>query len=216
MAAAMTMRPAGLYRLKPEIQRLLLPVVDALVARGTSADALTFAAIPVAAIGGICLALFDRVPILAIVVPVAAALRLILNLLDGQVARSTGTTHPMGEMLNELGDRAADTLFIGGLAFVAAVGPWLALSAVVASLLASYAGITARAIGAPRQYGGIMSKPGRMIVLAVAAPLALILAASWPLVVAAWLILGGALLTLTVRLIATRRALAGGIDGART
>jgi len=201
-------RPAGLYRVKPEAQRLLRPIVGALVSRGVSADGVTLAAIPVAAFGGLCLALSDTWPVLLLAVPVLAALRLVLNLLDGQVARQTGTTHAMGEVLNEIGDRVSDILFIGGLAFVAAVGPALGFAAVIAALLASYAGVTASVVGAGRQYGGVMSKPGRMITLAVMGPLAYMLDASWPLVAAAWLITVGGLMTLAQRLWATRRALA--------
>ena len=198
---------AGLYRIKPAAQRPVRPLVDASISRGVSADALTLAAIPVAALAGLCLALSDSAPVLLVAVPFLAALRLVLNLVDGQVARQTGTTHALGEVLNELGDRISDVLFIGGLAFVAVVGPALALSAVIAALLASFVGITARAVAAPRQYGGVMSKPGRMIVLAVAAPLALLLGDAWPLAAAAWLILSGALVTLGQRLVATRNAL---------
>jgi CDP-diacylglycerol--glycerol-3-phosphate 3-phosphatidyltransferase len=195
----------GLYRTKPAAQRLVEPLVDACVARGVSADVVTLAAVPVAALGGLGLALSDAAPVLLLAVPFAAAARLVLNLIDGQVARRTGTTHPFGEVLNEVGDRVADVLFIGGLAFVAAVGPLLALAAVVAALLASYAGAVARATGAPRQYGGVMSKPGRMVVLAVAAPLAFFVDDGWPLVAGAWLILIGSLLTLAQRLRSTRR-----------
>ena len=203
------MRPAGLYRVKPEAQRMLRPLEDALVSRHVSADTLTIAAVPAAALGGLCLALSDQVPPLLLLVPFLAAARLVLNLLDGLVARRTGTAHAMGELLNELGDRLADSVFIGGLCFVAGVGPLLALSAVIAALLASYVGITARALGAPRQYGGIMSKPGRMIVLAIAAPLAFFVAQSWPLAAAAWIILIGSTVTLVQRVAATRRAVHG-------
>jgi len=208
-------RPAGLYRVKPEAQRVLRPMVGALVSRGVSADGVTLAAIPVAALGGLCLALSDTRPALLLAVPVLAALRLVLNLLDGQVARRTGTTHAMGEVLNEMVDRISDVLFIGGLAFIAAVGPALGLAAVIAALLASYAGITASAVGAGRQYGGVMSKPGRMITLAVMGPLAFMLGVSWPLVAAAWLIIVGGLLTLAQRLRATRRALEAGESESR-
>lgn len=194
----------GLYRTKPAAQRLVSPLVDWCVERGVSADAVTLAAIPVAALGGACLALSDELPALLLAVPVLAAVRLVLNLIDGQVARRTGSTHAWGEVLNELGDRVADVLFIGGLAFVSAVEPLLALGAVIAALLASYAGVVARATGAPRQYGGVMSKPGRMIVLAVAAPLAFITAEGWPLVAGAWVVLLGSLVTLGQRLRSTR------------
>lgn len=213
-AARLSARPAGpggvspvyegLYRTKPAAQRLIGPLVDACVARGIPADALTLAAVPVAALGGICLALSDELPLALLAVPLLAAVRLVLNLIDGQVARRTATAHPWGEVLNELGDRVADVLFIGGLAFVAAVDALIALSAVIAALLASYAGVVARATGAPRGYGGVMSKPGRMYVLAVAAPLAYVVAAGWPLAGAAWLILVGSLVTLAQRLLAVR------------
>jgi len=205
-------RPSGLYRMKPAWQRLLTPLAEWLVARHVSADLLTVLALVAATLAGACLAVSDAIPALLIAVPALAALRLVLNLLDGQVARGGGTARPMGEVWNELGDRIADVLMIGALAFVAAVGPLLAGSAAVAALLASYVGITSRAVGAPRQYGGVMSKPGRMIVLAVAAPLALVLAAGWPLTLAAIVIAVGALITLAQRLAATGRDLSGVLD----
>jgi CDP-diacylglycerol--glycerol-3-phosphate 3-phosphatidyltransferase len=160
-----------------------------------------------AAAGGACLATAHELPLLLGAVPVFAAARLILNLLDGQVARRTGSARPMGEVWNETGDRVADVLFIGGLAFVPAVGALLALSAAIAAVLSSYVGITAKAAGAPRQYGGVMSKPGRMITLAVAAPLALIAKDDAWLALAAAIILVGSVLTLVSRLRASARVL---------
>jgi CDP-diacylglycerol--glycerol-3-phosphate 3-phosphatidyltransferase len=197
--------PGGWYRMKPAWQRLLRPVVTWLVARHVSPDALTGAAIPVAAAVGACFAFSDGASWLLLLVPALAALRLILNLLDGQVARLGGTARPMGEVGNELADRLGDVLAIGGLAFVAGVGPVPAACAVVAALLASYAGIAARAAGAPRQYGGVMSKPARMIVLACAAPLAWLTSRPEVLLAAAWLIAAGAAVTLVQRVRAASR-----------
>jgi CDP-diacylglycerol--glycerol-3-phosphate 3-phosphatidyltransferase len=206
------MTRAGLYRMKPAWQRLLQPLADRLVARHISADLLTATALLAAGVAGACLAVSDTMPALLLLVPILAALRLVLNLLDGQVARGSGTARPMGEVWNELADRVADVLMIGALAFVAAVGPLLAGAATVAALLASYVGITSRAVGAPRQYGGVMSKPGRMIVLATAAPLALLLADGRPLMLGALVIAGGALVTSVQRLVATVRDLSGVVD----
>ena len=149
-------RPAGLYRVKPEAQRLLGPILS----RGVSADTVTLAAIPVAALGGLLLALSDSKPLLLLIVP-----------------------------------------------FVAALGPLLALAAVIAALLASYVGITARALGAPRQCGGVMSKPGRMMAISIVAPFSFVMATPWPLLAAAWIIPLGSLLTLAQRIVSTRNAL---------
>jgi phosphatidylglycerophosphate synthase len=194
----------GLYRLKPASQAIVAPIARWLVRQGIAADAVTWAAVPVALAGGLCLASSAAAPGLLLVVPLAAALRLALNLLDGMVAREGGATHPLGELWNELGDRLADTLFIGGLAFHPEVDPRLALTAVIAAILASYVGITARAAGGRRQNGGLMSKPGRMATLAVAAPLTLISGDPIWLTVAAWVILVGGVLTAAARVLAAR------------
>jgi phosphatidylglycerophosphate synthase len=192
----------GLYRLKPASQALVAPIARWLVERRVSPDVVTWAAVPVALSGGICLATSATQPALLLVVPVAAAVRLGLNLIDGMVARQSGATHSLGELWNELADRLADTLFIGGLAFHPAIDPRIALGAVITALLASYIGITARAAGARRQYGGPMSKPGRMGTLAVAAPLTLVTGDPVWLTVGAWVIIAGGIVTGVVRVLA--------------
>ena len=113
----------------------------------------------------------------------------------------------MGEVWNEVGDRLGDIVFIGALALVPAVGPALGLAAAIAAVLASYAGLATRAAGGRRLYGGVLSKPGRMIVLAVAAPLAFLAGDPRILAVAAAILLVGGVVTLLQRLrTATARA----------
>ena len=196
-----------LYRLKPASARLVRPVEDLLVGAGVSPDAISASAVVIAAAGGLCLALAEQVPWLLLLVPFLAAARLIANILDGSVARRTGVSRPIGELWNELGDRVADVLFIGGLGLNPSVDPRLALGAVVAALLASFAGLAARAAGGRRLYLGIMAKPGRMIVLAFAAPAALVTGDGRFLTAAAVVILIGSLLTLAQRLAAARAEL---------
>ncbi len=190
----------GLYRLKPASQRLVEPLADGLARRRVSPDLISAAAVVTAAIGGACLAGSTAMPSLLLVVPFLAAARLILNLLDGMVARRTGTARPMGEVWNEVGDRLGDIVFIGALALVPEVGPGLALGAAMAAVLASYAGLATRAAGGRRLYGGVLSKPGRMIVLAVAAPLAFLAGDPRILAVAAAILLVGGVVTLLQRL----------------
>src|SRR5438309_10525219 len=102
----------GLYVAKAGIVGRLSPLVDALAVRGVSPDAITLAAVPVALVGGACIVASTVVPGLLIAVPFLAATRLVLNLLDGALARRTGRSHPRGELYNEVGDRVADIAFL--------------------------------------------------------------------------------------------------------
>jgi CDP-diacylglycerol--glycerol-3-phosphate 3-phosphatidyltransferase len=157
----------NLYATKAAANARLIPVVDRLAAAGVTPDQVTLAAVPVALLGGACLLASPSVPVLLLAVPVLAIVRIVLNLIDGNLARRTGKIHPRGELFNELGDRLADTAFLAPVAFLPGASPELVLLGVLVGVLASYVGITARAAGGERIYRGILSKPGRMALLIV-------------------------------------------------
>lgn len=160
-----------LYAPKGAINARLTPIVDRLAAAGVSPDTVTLAAVPVAAVGGAALLASPAAPALLLVLPVAVAVRLLLNLLDGQLARRTGRTHPRGELYNEIGDRVADVALLTPVAFLPGAQPETTLLGVTVALLASYIGIASKAAGGERIYRGILSKPGRMLLLAIFAVL---------------------------------------------
>ena len=170
-----------------------------------SPDVVTLAAIPVAVVGGSLLLSSVAIPALLLAVPFVVALRLLLNLLDGQLARRTGQTHPRGELFNEVGDRLADVALLAPVAFLPGAQPETTLLGVAAALLASYIGVASKVAGGERIYRGILSKPGRMVLLGVFCVLAFALgpAAWW------WfgpLLLFGTSLTVVERLyVAIRR-----------
>jgi CDP-diacylglycerol--glycerol-3-phosphate 3-phosphatidyltransferase len=164
----------NLYRLKPASLRAVEPLVEWCVRRRIHPDTLTLVAVPVAFLGAAAIDASTVVPGLLLLVPVAVAVRLVLNLLDGAVARRTATSHPRGELYNEVGDRVGDVLLLGAPALLPGVEGRAVLLGVLFAVLASYVGITVRAAGGPRLYHGILAKPGRMVLLAVAAPLSLI------------------------------------------
>jgi CDP-diacylglycerol--glycerol-3-phosphate 3-phosphatidyltransferase len=164
----------NLYRLKPASLRAIDPLVEACVRRGIRPDTLTLLAIPAAALGGAAILTSQIVPASLVLVPVAVAARLVLNLLDGAVARRTGLSHPRGELYNEVGDRTCDVLLLGAPALLPGVDGRAVLVGLLLAVLASYVGIATRAAGGPRLYQGILAKPGRMFLLAVAAPLSLL------------------------------------------
>src|SRR5215210_6670653 len=96
------------YSSKQHIVARLDGIVRRLAAAGVSPDAVTLSAIPIALAGGLLIAISPAIPILLAAVPIAAGLRLLVNLLDGALARATGRSHPRGELLNEIVDRIAD------------------------------------------------------------------------------------------------------------
>lgn len=161
-----------LYASKGAINARLAPVVDRLARAGVSPDAVTLSAVPIALAGGACLLASRAVPALLLAVPLLVAARLVANLLDGQLARRTGRTHARGELLNEVGDRVADVALLAPAAWLPGATAEVVLAGVLLAVLASYTGITARAAGGERIYRGVLSKPGRMVLLAVAAVVA--------------------------------------------
>ncbi len=196
-----------LYRSKSTVARRLEPVIDQLARRGVSADTLTLAAIPVGFVAGGCLLLSPVMPVVLLAVPLLAAARLILNLLDGAVARRTERIHPRGELYNELGDRLTDVAFLAPVAFLPGADRTIVLLGVTGAVFASFAGLASRAAGGERIYRGILSKPGRMVLLAVSAVAAFVLGPQ------AWgpfgpLLLLGTVLTAAERIFVAIRKLA--------
>ena len=196
-----------LYRSKGRIVGGLAPVVDGLAARGISPDAVTLAAIPVGAVAAACILVSPSVPALLLAVPILAAIRLVLNLLDGALARRTGQTHARGELYNEVGDRITDLLFLVPVAFVPGADRTTVLLGALGAVLASFIGLSVRAAGGERIYRGILSKPGRMVLIGAFSVAAFVIGPS------AWgpfgpLLLVGTALTALERLVVGIRRLA--------
>jgi phosphatidylglycerophosphate synthase len=194
------------YRSKRALVGRLDGIVGRLAAAGVSPDLVTISAIPVAAIGGLCLLASPTVPLALLLVPVAAGLRLAINLVDGALARATDRSHPRGELLNEVSDRLADVALLGPVAFLPGAQRETILLGLTGAVMASFVGVASRAAGGPRLYTGILSKPGRMALLSVFAIAALILGPS------AWgpfgpLLLVGTALTTAERIVGAIRTL---------
>jgi CDP-diacylglycerol--glycerol-3-phosphate 3-phosphatidyltransferase len=94
-------------------------------------------------------------------------IRLLLNLMDGQVARALNLADDWGEVKNEFGDRLADAMIFGAIGLSGYTEARLALAVVALILLVSYLGILGKALGGRRVYGGLFGKGDRMISLAI-------------------------------------------------
>ena len=98
-------------------------------------------------------------------------LNALLDALDGKVAKITGKASRRGDFLDHVLDRYADVLMLGGLAIGPYVPVWLGLLALVGVLLTSYMGTQAQAVGAGRDYRGILGRADRLVILVAAAVL---------------------------------------------
>jgi phosphatidylglycerophosphate synthase len=137
-------------------------------------------------------------------------LRLLCNLLDGMVAIEGGKSTATGALFNEMPDRVSDALLLVPLGFAAGY-PWLGWLAALFAVLTAYVRVLGGALGQPQDFGGILPKQRRMAVLTVAllaeAIEAGLLGSRVSLLVAAFIIAAGSLLTCISRTIAIARRL---------
>jgi phosphatidylglycerophosphate synthase len=90
-------------------------------------------------------------------------------MLDGMVALASGKASWRGEIINELPDRISDVLIFVGVAHSGFAAPVLGYWAAIAALLTAYVGTLGQAVGAKREFGGVMAKPWRMVWLHIGA-----------------------------------------------
>lgn len=105
---------------------------------------------------------------------VFVGLNSIFDLLDGKIAHMTGQATPRGDFLDHAVDRFSDAAILTGVALSAWSGPAIGIIAVAGTLLTSYMGTQAQAVGLKRNYGGILGRADRMVLLLIM-PLATIL-----------------------------------------
>ena len=110
-----------------------------------------------------------------------------LDLVDGALAREHEVDSPAGDLLDHVLDRYADVVVIAGLA--AGLGRYaLGFAAVTGVLLTSYLGTQAQAVGAGRDYGGLLGRADRLALVGVVAAVAPFVGQVGPLGPVGWLL----------------------------
>ena len=153
----------GFYNTKPAFRQALRPMARRLSM--WHPDVWTWVAVGVACLASWLLLISRSHFVVLLVVPWLLFLRLLLNVLDGVIAEETHLSSARGEALSEFTDRLSDVAILGGVALSGFGHASLAVIAIVVVLLVSYVGILGKAVGAGRQYGGLMGKPDRMVVI---------------------------------------------------
>jgi CDP-diacylglycerol--glycerol-3-phosphate 3-phosphatidyltransferase len=190
----------GRWRAKAE--RALDPVGKQLTRAGINANWLTFlgllcsvAAALFVASGHLVLGMFG---VIATGVP---------DLLDGSVARHSGTAGPKGAFLDSVADRVSDAVLLGGVAWYLAGQstylPVLALAVLGMSLLVSYERAKAESLGFSAR-GGLMERAERIVLLCIGLAFASVL-----LVPVLWIMLVASALTAAWRFVTVWRQASG-------
>jgi phosphatidylglycerophosphate synthase len=190
------------------------------VRAGIHPDTISYLSMVAASLGAACFWQAQHHPWVLLLGPVFCYLRLWCNMLDGMVALASKSASARGEILNDLPDRVSDVVIFVGVAHSGLCSPFTAYWAAIFAVFTAYVGMLGQAVGAKREFGGIMSKPWRMVVLHVGA---------WTLFALIWLggrssdvrfggltvldwtclvVIAGCIQTVFVRLRQTLRALA--------
>ena len=152
-------------RLRAKAERGLEPVGRALHRLGVSADVLTVLGL----VAAVATALLIANGNLALAV-IGVVLTGLPDLLDGTVARHSGTASARGAFLDSVCDRVADAVLLGGVAWhltdEGAEAPILVLAVVALSMLISYERAKAESLGLSAHYG-VMERFERLLLLGI-------------------------------------------------
>ncbi|MEE9152185.1 MAG: CDP-alcohol phosphatidyltransferase family protein [Thermoplasmata archaeon] len=91
----------------------------------------------------------------------------LLDALDGKIAKITGKASKRGDFLDHVLDRYADVFIIGGIMLSVYCDWFIGILAMLGVLLASYMGTQAQALGCGRDYGGILGRADRLVILII-------------------------------------------------
>ncbi len=89
----------------------------------------------------------------------------ILDALDGMVARMREISSRRGDLIDHTLDRVADVIIMGGIALGPLVEITVGFAAIIGILMLSYMGTQAQAVGAGREYAGLLGRADRLVVL---------------------------------------------------
>ncbi len=153
-----------LDRFRPLADRALSPFVATAARLGLSPNGVSVVAFLLAVgAGGAFFGAGDE-PMLYLAGALLVFLNGWLDLVDGALARELDVASRGGDVLDHVLDRYADIVIIVGLA--GGVDRWaLGLAAVTGVLMTSYLGTQAEAVNLDREYGGLLGRADRLVLV---------------------------------------------------
>ena len=143
---------------------MLTPVAKAF--SGISPNALSAISLVFAVLMMLILILWND-PIVLIIAFVLVLLNGFFDAIDGAVAHLTGKANARGDLVDHAIDRFADFFMIAGISLSAFADVRIGLVALGCVMIASYMGTQSQALGLKRDYGGLLGRAERMVLLMI-------------------------------------------------
>ena len=145
--------------------RVLVPMARKML--WANPDHISALAIALAAISGILFAFSGTWTWLLLVAVAVLLLSALMDALDGKVAKLTGKANLRGDFLDHVLDRYADMFLILGVMLSGYCHWFLAVLGLTGVFMTSYLGTQAQAVGVKRDYGGMLGRADRLVLMMI-------------------------------------------------
>ena len=157
----------SVYKLKPKFQKLLQPLLLLLKRMGVSPNHITVFTIVFSIIIGYILFLGIQDRFWFLIVSVGLLLRMMLNALDGMMAKQFNLQSKLGEILNEIGDVISDIAIYFPFIYFESIKSEYVIIFIFLSIINEFCGVLAKLISGTRRYDGPMGKSDRAFLVGV-------------------------------------------------
>ena len=157
----------SIYKIKPKFQQLLMPLLKLLRRLGISPNSITIFSILLSF--GIAYFFWNTSDNSSyfLIVAFGLLLRMMLNALDGMMARIYNLQSKLGEVLNEVGDIVSDVAIYFPLIIFESLRIEIAIIFILLSIINEFCGLMAKVISGERRYDGPMGKSDRAFLIGI-------------------------------------------------
>ena len=157
----------SIYKIKPKFQQLLMPLLKLLRRLGISPNSITLFSILLSFVIACFFWNTSDNSSYFLIVAFGLLLRMMLNALDGMMARIYKLQSKLGEILNEVGDIISDVAIYFPLILFESLEVEIAIIFILLSIINEFCGLIAKVISRERRYDGPMGKSDRAFLVGV-------------------------------------------------
>lgn len=155
----------SVYKLKPKFQQLLNPILILFRRIGISPNNITVFSVFFSVLIGYILWLAQENSLFYLFVALGLLFRMMLNALDGMMAKKYNLQSKTGEVLNEVGDILSDIAIYFPFIYFEGITLEYVIGFLLLSVINEFCGLLAKIISGERRYDGPMGKSDRALLV---------------------------------------------------